>query len=403
MQSDMFSLLKGSLTLFEHLGGEGLFLAETELKSYRNYSSVHITWHRGINILLGCNAQGKTNLLESIYVLSFAKSHRTTKDKEWIRFDDPFAVIKGIVLRKNGPISLEITVTDRGKKAKINSLEQKRLSDFIGTLNVVMFAPEDLELVKGAPGNRRRFLDMEIGQVSPAYLYNLNSYNKILMQRNQLLKEIAQREKKANLLEIWDEQLVEYGVKILHKRLDFMKKLSMWAKEIHSTITNKKEELYIEYQSSLQFVDQLEFHQLSHDQIRDLYLEQLRKARDKEIARGMSLIGPHRDDLAFFINQQNVQSYGSQGQQRTTALSLKLAEIELIHQEVGEYPILLLDDVFSELDENRQNDLIRSIKDKCQTFITTTSIDAIPEETIDEAKIYRVHAGSIVEDKIKEV
>ncbi len=371
-----------------------MFLAETELRSYRNYTLLLKEWHTGINILLGNNAQGKTNLLESIYVLAMGKSHRTSKDKEWVRFGDPFAVIKGKVVRRNGLVTLDITVTDKGKKARINGLEQRKLSDFIGTLNAVMFAPEDLDLVKGSPNHRRRFMDMEIGQVSPTYLYNLNSYNKILIQRNQLLKEIARKEKKVDLLEIWDQQLVDYGVRILLKRSYFIEKLKVWAKDIHADITNNREELSIKYQSSLQFLPDTEV-----EQLKDQYLELLKKQHDKEVIRGISLIGPHRDDLSFYIGDRDVQSFGSQGQQRTTALSVKLAEIELIHQEIGEYPILLLDDVFSELDDQRQSHLLKSIKDKCQTFITTTSIDGISEEILQESRLFHISAGALEEQE----
>lgn len=371
-----------------------MFLAETELKSYRNYTSLHTEWHTGINILLGNNAQGKTNLLESIYVLAMAKSHRTSKDKEWIRFGDPFAVIRGKAVRRNGPITLDVTVTDRGKKAKVNGLEQRKLSDFIGTLNVVMFAPEDLDLVKGSPNHRRRFMDMEIGQVSPTYLYNLSSYNKILLQRNQLLKEIARKEKKIDLLHIWDDQLVDYGIKILLKRAYFIEKLKVWAKDIHAEITNDREELNIQYQSSIPFTSETDA-----EHLREQYVEQLRKQHDREVMRGISLVGPHRDDLSFYIDDQDVQSFGSQGQQRTTALSVKLAEIELIHQEIGEYPILLLDDVFSELDDGRQSHLLKSIKEKCQTFITTTSIDGIAEDILQQSRLYHISAGALEEQE----
>lgn len=369
-----------------------MFLAETELRSYRNYSFMRQEWNPGINILLGYNAQGKTNLLESIYVLSMAKSHRTAKDREWIQFESNHAVVYGRAIRRTGPVNLELTITDKGKKAKINGVEQRKLSDYIGTLNVVMFAPEDLDLVKGTPQLRRRFLDMEIGQVSPSYLYNLSNYNKILVQRNQLLREIARKEKSTDLLEVWDVQLVDYGIKIHLKRLEFLNKLREWAKEIHQEISNYKEELQISYQSTL--------HQLGESELEHLklaFLELLAKNRVKEIERGTSLYGPHRDDLSFTINGQDAQSYGSQGQQRTAALSLKLAEIELINQEIGEYPILLLDDVFSELDETRQTHLLEGFKDKCQIFVTTTSIDGILQDTLRESKILWINAGTIAE------
>lgn len=371
-----------------------MFLAETELKTFRNYTYLHKEWHAGINIFLGNNAQGKTNLLESIYILALGKSHRTTKDKEWIAFNAPFTFIKGKVIRRQGPVIIDMTVTDKGKKAKINGLEQRRMSDFIGTLNAVMFAPEDLDLVKGTPHHRRRFMDMEIGQVSPMYLYNVSNYNKIVMQRNQLLKEIARSEKNSDLLDVWDEQLIEYGIKVVQKRMYFIEKLKQWTKEIHSQITNNKEELTIRYDST--FILETD---TTEAQLRELYSEQLRKNREREIYRGVSLIGPHRDDLIFFINDQEAQSYGSQGQQRTAALSVKLAEIEMIQEEIGEYPILLLDDVFSELDDQRQSDLLKSIKDKCQTFITTTSIDGIAQNIVDEAQIFHIQAGEIVDDQ----
>lgn len=369
-----------------------MFLAETELKFYRNYRYLSKKWHPGINILLGNNAQGKTNLLESLYVLAVGKSHRTSKDKEWIYFGEPFAYIKAVVMKRTGPVSLDVIVSEKGKKVKINGLEQRRLSDFVGTLNAVMFAPEDLDIVKGAPSQRRRFMDMEIGQVSLSYLYNLNSYNKIMMQRNQLLKAIARKEKKRDLLEIWNQQLVEYGVKIVLKRAYFIEKLQQWAKEIHSTITNNKEELYIQYESSLDYANVR-----NEEALQEQYLSQLQHMYDKELERGSTLVGPHRDDLIFYINNQDVQIFGSQGQQRTTALSVKLAEIELIHEEIGEYPILLLDDVFSELDDQRQSDLLKSIKDKCQTFITTTSIDGISEDILAESKLFYIANGHIEE------
>ncbi len=373
-----------------------MFLVESEIKTYRNYHYLHKEWSPGINILLGNNAQGKTNLLESIYILAMGKSHRTNKDKEWILFDMPFSHIRGKVMRRNGTVSLDLTVTDKGKKAKVNGLEQRKLSDFIGKLNAVMFAPEDLDLVKGSPSHRRRFMDMEIGQVSPTYLYNVTSYNKILMQRNQLLKEIARREKNRELLDIWDQQLAQYGTKILLKRAYFIEKLKRLAKDIHAAITNDKEQLSITYHSSLSFDIHTE-----EEHLRDQFEKQLLAQHDKEIIRGVSLIGPHRDDLLFSINDQDVQSYGSQGQQRTTALSVKLAEIELIHEEIGEYPILLLDDVFSELDDQRQTDLLKSIKDKCQTFITTTSIDGISEDLLTQSRLFYISAGELKE-KAKE-
>jgi len=371
-----------------------MFLRELEIKQYRNYSYQKLLFTKPITLFLGQNAQGKTNLMESIYVLAMTKSHRSTKNKEWIAWEEQFSWIKGQIERKRGPLRLEIQLTEKGKKAKINGLEQKKLSDYIGALNIVMFAPEDLSIVKGSPQQRRRFLDMELGQISPLYLHHLAQYQKVVTQRNQWLKESTKNKGFTELLEILSQQMAELAIKLTMKRLEFLVKMEKWAGEIHQNITQGREHLTIKYQPSFQIDPEASIAQLT-----EAYLGQLAKLKEREIARGTSLLGPHRDDFYFYINQNNVQQFGSQGQQRTAALSLKLAEIQLIYEEVGEYPILLLDDVLSELDGSRQTHLLDAIKDKVQTFVTATGVEGLKHQTIEEASVFRIHAGEAAQEK----
>jgi DNA replication and repair protein RecF len=284
-----------------------------------------------------------------------------------------------------------LDLSNKGKKAKINGLEQRKLSEYVGTCNVVMFAPEDLAIVKGAPAQRRRFLDMEIGQVSPTYLYYLTQYVKVLGQRNQLLKDIAMRKAHSQeMLPIWNMQLAELAVKLYQKRYEFLEKLEGLAKEIHAGITDGKESLSLRYENSTGIT-----REMSPEEAGSFLLNALEQLLEKEKVRGSTLIGPHRDDLLIFVNDMDVQTYGSQGQQRTAALSLKLAEIELIREEVGEYPILLLDDVLSELDENRQTLLLETIQDKVQTFVTTTGVEGLKHQVLQQAACYTVKAGEM--------
>lgn len=341
-----------------------------------------------IILFVGQNAQGKTNILESIYVLAMAKSHRTNKDRELIAWNQDFARLGAYVQKKNGPLSLEIQLTNKGKKAKVNGLEQRKLSNYIGALNVVMFAPEDLDIVKGNPSIRRRFIDMEIGQVSPLYLHLLSQYQKLIHQRNQALKESF-----IDLIDVYNMQMAELSAKILHKRMQFIDKLQVWANEIHSQITSGKENLTLRYHSTFSYDKEMN----EQDAIDQIY-KYLQSIREKEVMRGMSLAGPHRDDLTFSINDKSVQQYGSQGQQRTTALSLKLAEIELIYQEVGEYPLLLLDDVLSELDANRQSHLLTGIKNRVQTFVTSTGVEGLNHDTLKHASLFKVEQGKVTQE-----
>lgn len=371
-----------------------MFLKELDIKHFRNYGQQKLTFNQNITLFLGQNAQGKTNLMESIYVLAMTKSHRSSKDKEWINWDEEFSWIKATVQRKRGPLQLEIQLTGKGKKAKINGLEQKKLSDYIGAMNVVMFAPEDLSIVKGTPQQRRKFVDMEIGQVSPMYIHFLSQYQKVLTQRNQCLKDAYKNKNYISFLDVLNEQLAELAVKIISRRIGFIEKMGIWANNVHQDITQRKETLTIQYHPSFR-LDPL----VSQPEAVGQFVQQLEQLKEKELARGTTLLGPHRDDLSFHINETNVQQYGSQGQQRTTALSLKLAEIQLIYEEIGEYPILLLDDVLSELDASRQSHLLDAIKDRVQTFVTTTGVEGLHHHTLENASIFRIQSGNAIMEK----
>ncbi|MDQ0233191.1 DNA replication and repair protein RecF [Metabacillus malikii] len=361
------------------------------LKNYRNYEELSIQFENKVNVILGENAQGKTNVMESIYVLAMAKSHRTSNDKELIRWDKEYAKIEGSIKKHNRSTSLQLVIAKKGKKAKLNFIEQERLSQYIGAMNVIMFAPEDLNLVKGSPQVRRRFIDMEIGQVSAVYLHDLSRYQKIMQQRNHYLKMLQMKKQSdKTMLDVLTAQLSEAAAKIIHRRLHFIEELQKWAKPIHSGISRGLETLSIKYKPS---VDVSEDHDLT--KMIEVYEEKFANIKDKEIERGTTLAGPHRDDLLFYVNNHDVQTYGSQGQQRTTALSLKLAEIDLIHSEIGEYPILLLDDVLSELDDYRQSHLLNTIQGKVQTFVTTTSVEGIDHQTLKEAATFNVDAGHL--------
>ncbi|MFC5711651.1 DNA replication/repair protein RecF [Thalassorhabdus alkalitolerans] len=366
------------------------------LKQYRNYEELTLQFENKINVIIGENAQGKTNLMEAIYVLAFTKSHRTPREKELINWDEDFARIHAQLSKSSGPFSLEVILSKKGKKVKYNELEQRKLSEYIGACNVVMFAPEDLNLVKGAPQVRRRFIDMEIGQISSVYLHDLAVYHRILKQRNQLLKDMFSKSgtQADMMLEVLTEQLIKAAAKLVERRFHFLNMLEKWAKTIHKEISRGKEELILSYVPTAEVSEGMELSMIEEE-----YKQAFGKVRDNEKRRGVTLVGPHREDIKLTVNDRNVQTYGSQGQQRTTALSLKLAEIELIRENIGEYPILLLDDVLSELDDHRQSHLLNTIQGKVQTFVTTTSVEGIEHETLKQASMFYVEDGRLQQKK----
>ncbi|MBO8441841.1 MAG: DNA replication/repair protein RecF [Firmicutes bacterium] len=370
-----------------------MYLSELSLKKFRNYIDINISLKNGINILIGKNAQGKTNFLESIYVLSLTHSHRTNNDRDLINWDNNEAYIGGKLVKKTGIIPIELIIGKKGKKGKVNHLEQTKLSTYVGNINVVLFAPEDLKIVKGSPSIRRQFMNQEFGQISPKYLYNLSQYKSILKQKNNYLKKIKYNKSSDLLyLDVLNDQLSAYGAEIVKARKKFLKKLEKWSQDLYGKISQNAEKLTFDYNNQVS-----EKPDDSIDVFYEKYKKKFKEYQKKEIDQGTTLIGPHRDDLLFKLNNKNVQSFGSQGQQRSVALAVKLSEIDLMKEVTGEYPILLLDDVLSELDDFRQTHLLKAIQSKVQTFLTTTSLSGIIKKLIDTPKIFKVNSGNIVE------
>ena len=358
-----------------------MHIKSLELKDYRNYKELAVDLSPGTNLFYGDNAQGKTNILESIYLAGTTKSHRGSKDKEMIRFGKDEGHIR-LILEKKG-IEYRIDVHLKKKKAKgiaINGMPIRRSGDLLGLLNIIFFSPEDLSIIKNGPGERRRFLDMELCQLHKIYMYHLSQYQKVLKQRNQLLAQISYEEQLIDTLDIWDDQLVKYGNSIMEKRKEFVAELNEIIREIHGRLSGKKEEISVFYES----------HAGDH------FLEQLQARRDQDLKYKNTGIGPHRDDLKIMRNDIDVRTYGSQGQQRTAVLSLKLAEIELVRRKIGDTPILLLDDVLSELDSSRKEYLLDSIKE-IQTFITCTGLEEFINRQIAIDKFFFVKNGIILE------
>lgn len=358
------------------------------LKNFRNYVNLTLNFTHSINIFIGENAQGKTNILEAIYYGAMGHSHRTNTDSELIRWEQEGASISLFFSRLNVDNSLLFKFSNEKNKEIIANNYNIKPKELIGLLNVVLFSPEDLMLIKGMPTMRRRFLDVEISQVSPTYYQQLLKYNRIVSQRNTLLKKIRENKEKPEMLDTWDEQLAMIGSKIVEKRQETVKKLAMLANLMHRKITNSKENLTVIYQKH--GIDSTEIDHLGEE-----YRSKLLALRQNDIWRGSTSVGPHRDDLVLSVNNINLRTFGSQGQQRTGVLALKLAELEFIKSETGEYPILLLDDVMSELDASRRQHLIAFIKDRVQTFITATEKKYFPDDEF--GKFHHVRNGTIVE------
>ncbi|SKC88858.1 DNA replication/repair protein RecF [Maledivibacter halophilus] len=370
-----------------------MFISKLKLINFRNYNKLDIILHDKLNIFIGNNAQGKTNILESLYVTGFGKSFRTNKDKELIKMNKDMAYIKAEGKKRYGEISIELRLwNNRNKEIKTNGISLTKLSELLGSINIVIFSPEDLKLIKGGPSERRRFIDREISHVNKKYYYNIMSYNKVLLQRNNLLKNIAYNKKLLKTIDIWNEKLVEYGTEVIFKRIEFIKKLNMLSRLMNRRITEGKENLEIKYLSNIK-IDK----KYKTQDIYESFKQMLEKKIDNDIKRGFTTVGPHKDDLGIYIDNKDIRIFGSQGQQRTAALSLKLSEIEIIKGEIGEYPILLLDDVMSELDINRQKFLIKSLKN-VQTFITITELPELMIPLDKEGSIFKISNGSIVQN-----
>lgn len=372
-----------------------MYLKSLELHNFRNYADLVVEFGSGINVLLGENAQGKTNLLESIYFLALTRSHRTNSDRDLISWKTKAARVSGSVQKEHTVTPLEINLSSKGKNAKVNHLEQSRLSQYVGQLNVILFAPEDLSIVKGSPAVRRKFIDMEFGQMSSKYLYNSAQYRSVLKQRNQYIKQLQFNPKGDQVyLDVLSDQLAAHGAEIIFQRIQFLKKLEKWSQEVHKEISQGKEKLSFQYVSPISS-DQADTTEKIYAALQALF----QKQREKELQQGKTLVGPHLDDVRFMVNDKNVSTFGSQGQQRTTALSVKLAEIDLMKEETGEYPVLLLDDVLSELDDSRQTHLLTAIQNKVQTFITTTSLSGVAQQLINEPHVFNIDHGVLMQSK----
>lgn len=357
-----------------------MIIKSLKLKNYRNYELLDLNFDSKTNILYGDNAQGKTNVLEALYLSGTTKSHRGTKDRDLIRFGQDESHLETIV-EKNG-IDFQIDMHLKKNSPKgiaINKIPIRRAGELFGIVHFVFFSPEDLNIIKDGPAGRRRFIDLELSQLDRVYLSNLSNYNRIINQRNSLLKEISFKNSLIDTLDIWDMQLAEYGTKIIERRMEFIKQVNEIISDIHYKLTGGKERITLSYESSIG---------------NQTLEESLKRNRDRDIRFKSTSAGPHRDDLCFRAGELDIRKFGSQGQQRTAALSLKLSEIELVRMLIHDTPILLLDDVLSELDKHRQNYLLDSIHD-IQTVITCTGLDEFVNHRFSINKIFYVKNGSI--------
>ncbi len=357
-----------------------MIIKSIEIQNFRNYEYESIEFDEKTNILYGDNAQGKTNVLEAVFIAGTNKSHKGSKDSELINFNGDEAHIKAVVSKRDIDYRIDMHIRkSRSKGIAINGVPIRRSSELYGLVNIIFFSPEDLNIIKSGPSARRRFIDMELCQLDKIYVDNLIKYNKTLEQRNKLLKDIYFDSSLEDTLDIWNRNLVNYGSEIIKRRRIFIDKLNSIIEDIHYRLSGNKEHLVISYEESVG---------------EDVFLQELNDNISRDKKSKMTGCGPHRDDISFLIGDVDIRKYGSQGQQRTTALSLKLAEIELVRQSVGDSPILLLDDVLSELDSNRQNYLLNSIND-VQTIITCTGLDEFINNRFNINRIFKVTDGHV--------
>ena len=353
-----------------------MWISKIILNNFRNYENEEIELNKNLNIFYGENAQGKTNIIESIFLSSMGKSFRAKKDIEMIRLGKENASVEIFYEKSDrcGKIKIDLA---KKKNIFLNGIKLKKLSELLGNINAVIFTPDDIHILKGGPQNRRRFLDIMISQLKPNYMYNLNLYLKTIEQRNNYLRQIREENKNEDLLDIWDEKLIEYAEKICEYRKAFIKKIQEKIIKIHKEITDNKEELKIEY--------------LTDCEDKEKYRKLLKERRKLDIIKGYTTKGIHRDDFTISINNKDLGTYGSQGQHRTAILSLRMAELDIVYDEIGEYPILLLDDFMSELDEKRRKNLLKYMQ-KTQVIITCT--EKLNIENL-KYKEYKVKEGKI--------
>lgn len=362
-----------------------MYIKNIELLNFRNYEKLNLDFHQNVNLILGNNAQGKTNLLEGIYISSIGRSFRTNKDSELVKFEQNTAKIKVQAEKEVASTEVEIQIKKDAKKSiKKDGVNIKKTSQLLENILIVIFSPEDLKIVKDEPEKRRKFIDRELCQIQPLYYDSLSNYKKTLQQRNSYLKE---ENIDNSVLDLWDVQLAKYGAKIINIREKFIRKISAFSGEIHQSITNGKESLFLEYNPNIEYIEDIREQE-------EYFYDEIKKSFKNDFRQRTTGKGPHKDDISFYVNGINMRSFGSQGQQRTCALSLKLAELNLIKEETDEDAILLLDDVMSELDIERQQYLIKTLKDN-QLFITTTDVDENIRNSFPEAKIIYIENGNI--------
>ncbi|XCP85526.1 DNA replication/repair protein RecF [Roseburia hominis] len=359
-----------------------MIIKSLKIKDYRNYEFQHIEFDKATNIFYGDNAQGKTNILEAVYLSGTTKSHRGTKDRDLIRFECEESHIEAQIEKKGVPWQIDMHLKKNSPKGiAINKVPIRRASELFGLMNFVFFSPEDLNIIKNGPSERRRFMDLELSQLDKVYLKDLSSYNRIINQRNKLLKDAYYDEHLIDTLDVWDMQLVTYGNKIITRRRQFIDEVNEIIYHIHHKLTGGRERIRLSYESGCGVCS----------------LEQaLLRNRERDIRMKSTSAGPHRDDICFKVGDLDIRKFGSQGQQRTAALSLKLSEIELVKKIIRDTPVLLLDDVLSELDKHRQNYLLESIGD-IQTLITCTGLDEFVNHRFSVNKVFHVQAGHVTE------
>lgn len=366
-----------------------MVLNNITLINFRNYEKISVDFSKNINILIGNNAQGKTNILEAIYVLAITKSHRSLNDINLIKEEKEFCKLKGKIKANGISRNLEFFLSKKEKKVSINNKQIRRLTDYISNFNIILFTPDDLELIKGSPGDRRKFLNVEIGQIDNNYLNILNDYNKLLKTRNEYLKlNLKNKKLNINYLNVLTEKMIEKAIYIYQKRFEFIENLNKYVGTIYYDVT-KKGKLQIKY------VNNLNIEKFDKDKIVKYLNLKYKQNLEKEKILGLTLFGPHKDDILFRLDDNDIKIYGSQGQQRSCVLALKLSEINIFKDKIGENPIVLLDDVFSELDDLKKNNLVKYLNDDIQIVITTTDLNQINKKLLDGAFIYKVKNGNV--------
>ena len=371
-----------------------MYLQHIHLINYRNYENQELNLNRGINVLIGANGQGKTNLLEAIYYLAAGSNFRGNKDIELIHWEKPYLRLTGQMKKDDSERCYDLEVymdREKNKQLKINGVKYKSMTELHNYLRVVLFSPDDLKIVKGSPAERRRYLDGCMSQQDKTYYRLIRDYDRIVQQRNNLLKELQYKKEHKAQLDVWNQYLVEYGSQIIYKRLQYLKVLVPMARKVQQALTSETERFSVTYHCSMGAIGDF-----SVEEIKSLFQNIISQKQGEEIARGTTLWGPHRDDLIFYLNGMDLKKYGSQGQQRTGILSLKMAELQTFYKLNGEYPLLLLDDVMSELDDYRRRFLIQMVKKyQIQTIITGANIELLTEEMA-ENEIFSVQEGKII-------